>query len=56
MRLFKNIAIVVCVFFLLGLGSMHMWSHPAFLMLIVGFISLGYRKLNRCTIKRRYTS
>jgi len=57
MKLVKGIFITLAVLFLFGLGTMHMWTHPAFILLLVGCISLTYRKVfNNKPITRRYVS
>jgi len=56
MKTLKYIAIAGAFFFLLGASTMHMWTHPAFLLVLIGCISLIYRKLFAVKPTRRYVS
>jgi len=54
MKLIRNILITFLALYVLELTTLRMWSHPAFILLLAGVISLIYRQLFSKPIPRRY--
>ena len=54
MKLLRNMFIVLIALYALELTTLHMWTHPAFMMPLAGTISVVYRYIKPTKIERRY--
>jgi hypothetical protein len=54
MKYIKRIIIVAIILFAVEVTTLHMWTHPAFIMILAGVISVIWNKLFSKPIQRRY--
>jgi lipoprotein signal peptidase len=53
MKLIKSIAIAFFLIYVLELTTLHIWSHPFFVLLLAGIVGGLYDKLFTKPVKRR---
>lgn len=54
MKLIKTTLFIMAIFYLISVSTLHVWTHPFFVLIISGIIGIGYRLIHPTKIARRY--